>query len=400
MSTTLIILITAGVLLLLGFFTFKRLLKLEREKAAWDADKKNLESKAREYQESISKIKEDMLLHFESLANKIFETKSKNMQEVSEKNISNLLGPLKERMHDFQKKVEDIYTDEAKERRSLKDEIYKIVEESKKMSKETNDLTNALKGDNKMQGVWGEMVLETVLESSALVKGVEYTTQAEEMGLKGEQGGTQKPDVIINVPGGKHLVIDSKVSLTSYERYMSEDDQTKRMTHLNNFLKSVYSHVDELSEKKYQTIDKLNSPDFVLMFMPIEGAFSVALQNDKEMSMYAWSKNIVIVSPNNLLATLRTVESLWKLEKQNRNTKEIFRQSAALYDKFVALVEDIDNIGRYIDLTQKTYTEATNKLKFGKGNLLSRVEKLKELGVKPSKALPACDESDINENVL
>ncbi|MFH1222902.1 MAG: DNA recombination protein RmuC [Pseudomonadota bacterium] len=395
--TALYIILAALTLIALGYFVSKRLLKLEREKAAWDADKKNLELRAKEYQESIGKIKEEMLLHFESLSNKIFDAKSKNMQEVSEKNISNLLGPLKEKIQEFQKKVETVYSDESKERYALKQEIANIVKESQKMSSETNNLTKALKSDSKTQGVWGELVLETVLEASGLVKGEEYVLQAEEMGLKDELGKTQKPDVVINLPESRHLIIDSKVSLVSYERYVSEEDETKRAVHLGDFLKSLYAHVEGLAGRNYQLIEKLNSPDFVMMFIPIEGAFSLAVQKDKEIFTYAWSKNVGIVSPNNLLATLRTVSSLWKMENQNKHAKEIARQSAALYDKFASLLEDIEEIGKHLDLTRRTYDDAVNKLKYGKGNLLNRVESLKKLGVKPSKSLPLSDEADINE---
>ena len=372
-------------------------LKLEKEKSAWESERKSFELKVKEYQESLNKVKEEMHAQFEVLANNILDAKTKKMQEVSEKSIGDMLSPLRERMGEFQKKVEDLYTDEAKERRSLRDAIKDVVSESQKLFVGTDSLTKALKGDVKTQGAWGEMILETILESSGLVKDVEYTVQAEEMGLKDEHGNTQKPDIIITLPENKHLVVDSKVSLVSYNRYVSEDDELKKKVHLTDFLKSVYAHIDMLSNKKYQTIEKLNSPDFVLLFMPMEGAFSLAVQNDKELFSYAWSKNIGVVSPNNLLATLRTVSSIWKMENQNKYAKEIARQGAALYDKFAGLFEDIESIGRQLDLTRKAYDETVNKLKYGKGNLLNRVESLKKLGVKPSKSLPTGDDISIEE---
>ncbi|MDE3060751.1 MAG: DNA recombination protein RmuC, partial [Pseudomonadota bacterium] len=247
-----------------------------------------------------------------------------------------------------------------------------------------DSLTKALRGDVKAQGNWGEVMLERILEESGLRKGEDYVLQGEAMGLSGEDGGRQRPDVIIKLPDDKHVIIDAKVSLTAYERYCADGDES----HLRDFLKSVRNHVAGLESKRYQDNDKLNTPDVVMLFMPVEGAFALAMQQDRELHQYAWGKRIVIVSPTMLFANLRTIASLWRIERQNRYAYEIADQGGRLYDKFVGFIEDMQLIGRQMSGLHKSYDSAMNKLSEGRGNLVGSVEKLKSLGAKASKSLP------------
>jgi len=351
----------------------ERVVELERQTSAVENDKKNLQERIQTHQEDLQKLQGQLSTHFENLAGKILEQNTKKFSEHSEKNISTLLGPLKERIQDFQKKVEETYSHEARERFALKKEIEKIVEANQQITRETHNLTQALRGDVKAQGNWGEMILEKILEASGLRQGQEYIVQGKDLGLVNQEGKRLKPDVIINLPDDKHIIIDSKVSLT---------------LHFKQYLDSLYGHIDDLSAKEYQDLEQLDSPNFVLMFVPIEGAFSLAVQADDQLFSYAWERHIVIVSPTTLLATLRTVASLWKQERQNRNAQEIARQGGLLYDKFVGFLGDLERIGEALNKSQTAYSEAINKLQHGRGNILTKIEKLKDLGAKTSKSLP------------
>jgi DNA recombination protein RmuC len=264
------------------------------------------------------------------------------------------------------------------------------------MRQQTDNLTRALRGDVKAQGNWGEVMLERILEESGLRRDDDYTIQGMEMGLLAEDGSRQQPDVIVHLPDNKHIIVDAKVSLVAYERYCSAADDTQRELHCKDFLKSVKAHINGLEQKKYQHNEKLQTPDFVLMFMPVEGAYSFAVQQDRELHSYAWGKKIVLVCPATLFATLRTIASLWNIERQNRNTQEIARQGGALYDKFVDFVADMENINRHMSKASEVYDSAINKLKTGKGNLIGRAEKLRMLDIKTSKLLPKAliDEQD------
>jgi DNA recombination protein RmuC len=324
---------------------------------------------------------EKLEFKLKDISQQIFEEKSKRFREDSLRGMELMLNPFKEKMTEFQRKVEEMHLTDTKDRLKLHSEIERIVMTGQKMSLETENLTRALKGDVKLQGNWGELILEKVLEASGLREGEEFTLQGKDLKLKDEDGKHQMPDVIINLPEGKHLIIDSKVSLVSYERYVNEGTEED----LSNFLDSLYEHVKGLSKKSYHLLEKLVSPDYVMMFVPIEGAFTLAMQKDKELFNFAWERNIVFVSPSTLLATLRTVSSLWKQEKQNKNAIEIARQAGALYDKFAGVAEDLDQMQTQIRKVGDSFDQLKGKMLTGKGSLASRMENLKDLGAKSSK---------------
>ena len=327
-------------------------------------------------------------LRLKDISQQIFDEKSKRFREDSLRGMELMLNPFREKMTDFQKKVEEMHMVDAKDRIKLSTEIERIVMTGQKMSLETENLTRALKGDVKLQGNWGEMILEKVLEASGLREGEEFTLQGKDMKLKDEEGKHQMPDVIINLPEGKHLIIDSKVSLVAYERYVNDGTEED----LSNFLDSLYEHIKGLSKKSYHKLDKIISPDYVMLFVPIEGAFTLSMQKDRELFNFAWERSIVIVSPSTLLATLRTVSSLWKQEKQNKNAIEIARQAGALYDKFHGVAEDLDQMQLQIRKVGDSFDNLKSKMLTGKGSLASRMENLKELGAKSSKSLGAFTE--------
>lgn len=326
---------------------------------------------------------EKLKFELKTLTQQIFEEKSRNFREDSLKGMELILNPFREKMSDFQRKVEEMHMIETKDRLKLQSEIERIVLTGQKMSIETENLTRALKGDNKMQGNWGEMVLEKLLEASGLRSGEEFITQGREMGLKNEESKVQRPDVIIMLPDNKHLVIDSKVSLVSYERFVNDEEEAD----LSSFLDSLYAHIKGLSSKNYQSLDKLQSPDYVMLFVPIEGAFMLAMQKDREIFNYAWEKNIMLVGPSTLLATLRTVASLWKQERQTKNAVEIARQAGLLYDKFAGVAQDLDQMQLQIKKVGDSFDDLRSRMLTGKGSVASRMENLKELGAKTTKSI-------------
>ena len=337
----------------------------------------------------ITQLEEKFSLQFENLANRIFDEKNDRFKKESQEGLGNLLNPLRERLQEFQKKIDDSFGAQAREQISLKEEIKHIVSVNEKMSQQTENLTRALKGDVKAQGNWGEVILEKILESSGLRKDIEYKTQGASMGLRHvDDGSLIKPDVIIMLPEDKHIIIDAKVSLTAYERYCGTEDAGERARYLKEYLLSIRAHVNGLAQRRYPDADKLGTPDFVLMFMPIEGAYSLALQEDPALHSFAWDKKIVIVCPSTLFVTLKTIDSVWRLEKQNRNTQEIVRQGSGLYDKIVGFVEEMQELGNKINAAQNVYNEAFKKLSTGQGNIIKRTQDLKALGVKTSKDLP------------
>jgi DNA recombination protein RmuC len=292
---------------------------------------------------------------------------------------------LSEKIKSFEKKVDDVYLNDNKERAGLSEQIRMLHDLNQQMSKDANNLTKALKGETKTQGNWGEFILERVLEKSGLVKGQEYAVQES---ITDEEGKRLQPDVVIYLPESKCIIIDSKVSLVGYERYCSAEDEVIKANALKEHISSIKKHIANLSSKNYQNLYKIKSLDFVLLFMPIEPAFSLAVQNDMELFNDAFEKNIVIVSPSTLLATLRTIASIWRQENQNRNALEIARQSGALYDKFQSMVTDLLEVGRRFHSVQDNYEEVMKKLSTGKGNLITSVEKIKKLGAKATKSLP------------
>lgn len=336
-------------------------------------------------QQSAQDAKDNLANQFKNLANEILEEKSKKFTEQNQQNLDILLKPLQEKLTDFRKQVDDTYQSEARERFALKQEVGRLAELNLQMSNDTKALTNALRGESKTQGDWGELVLETILENSGLRKGEEYLVQDSHTLTDGSR---LQPDVVIRLPESKHLVIDSKVSITAYTNYVQADNEQAKELALNQHVASLKQHIQGLSAKNYQDLYGLGSIDFVLMFIPVEPAFLSAMRHAPDLYQDALKKNIVIVCPSTLLATVRTVAHLWRQEQQNRNAQEIARQCAALYDKFVGFVEDLDKIGQRLDQAHGSYVDAVNKLKSGKGNLIRTAENVKKLGVKPNKSLP------------
>jgi DNA recombination protein RmuC len=369
--------------LITGFLVSNKM-KLESE--TWRAKFEAQSTTAEKSKEDSENLKQQVVLQFENLAQKIFEEKSTRFSDQNHKQISTLLDPLKERIKDFEKKVEDTYSQERFERGHLKGEISKLIELNQTMSKEAHNLVLALKGENKTQGNWGEFILENILERSGLRKGEEYFTQET---LRGSEGEMLRPDVIVQLPDNKHLIVDSKMTLIAYEGYCSATDEISKERFAIQHVESLKRHISELSDKKYHLSEKIISPDFVMLFMPIEPAFALAFQLKPEIFEQAWSKNIAIVSPTTLLATLRTVASLWKQERQQKNALEIAKRGGELYDKFANIVKDLETLGERIGSVQKTHSDIMGKISTGRGNLISQVEKLKELGAKAEKSLPA-----------
>ena len=333
---------------------------------------------------SIQEIQQKFQLEFQNIANKLLEEKSQKFTEVNRTSLDILLNPLKENIKAFEEKVDKVYKAESDERNVLRGEITQLMALNKQISQEATNLTKALKGDSKKQGNWGEVVLERVLERSGLVKDREYRLQASLTDLDGNR---LQPDAIIDLPDEKHLIIDSKVSLIAYERLVNAETEDERKLYSKAHVESIRGHVLNLSSKNYHDLYQINSPDFVLLFVPIESSFSFAVQIDAELFSDAWDKRVVIVSPSTLLATLRTIASIWKQERQNRNVLEIANLSGKMYDKFVGFVADMEGIGKNIKLSQNAYDSAINKLVEGNGNLTRTAEKIKSLGAKANKQL-------------
>jgi len=350
-----------------------------------EGDFLNLQEKLETQKKEMESLQQKFTTEFENIAAKILKQNTAEFSAANQKSITELLSPLKEKIQVFEKRVEDTYEKGLKDQTDLKAELKKLHDLNLKISDEANNLTRALKGDVKKQGNWGEMILERILERSGLTEGREYQKQES---VLSENGQRFQPDVVIHLPDQKHIVVDSKVSLVAYERLVNADNDKDRINHVKEHLMSVRSHIKILSEKHYQHAQGFNSPDFVLLFIPIESSFSIAVQEDQDLFSYAWDNKVVIVSPSTLLATLRTIASIWQQENQNRNALEIARQSGALYDKFVGFIEDMESIGKSIDTTRKNYEMATNKLYTGAGNLVKRAENIKKLGAKTTKELP------------
>ena len=361
----------------------KEALAIQLSKSETDFD--NLLERNREQKQEVEQLQEKFTKEFENLANKILEEKTSKFTEQNKENLKNILSPLQDKIQLFEKKVEDTHKESIDYHAALRQQIIGLRDMNEQMSKETLNLTKALKGDSKMQGNWGELVLERVLEKSGLEKDREYFVQ---QSFVTEEGNRVFPDVVINLPDGKKMIVDSKVTLTAYERYINEDDDTLKAQHLKEHVISINRHVEQLGNKNYQDLYQMESPDFVLLFIPIESAFAVALNEDTSLYNKAFEKNIVIVTPSTLLATLRTIDSMWTNQKQQENALEIARQAGALYDKFEGFVADLVKIGKKMDEAKVEYQGAMNKLVDGKGNLITSVEKLKKMGAKAKKALP------------
>ncbi len=352
-----------------------------------ETDLKNSEEKLRNNKDEIENLQEKFTKEFENLANKILEDKSKKFTEQNQVNIEQILNPLQEKINTFEQKVDNTNKENIARHAALGQHLKSLHEQNVKISLEANNLAKALKGESKTQGNWGELILERVLEKSGLEKGREYEME-KSFAVNNDNKQRLRPDVIVHLPDNKKMVVDSKVSLTAYEKYVNSDDETEKESFLKEHIASLNRHVSQLSEKKYEDLYEIESPDFVLLFVPVEPAFAVAINNDNQLYNKAFEKNIVIVTPATLLATLRTIDSMWNNEKQQRNALEIARQAGALYDKFEGLYSDLIKIGSKMDSAKNDYDDAINKLKTGRGNLINSVEKIKKLGAKAKKSLP------------
>lgn len=353
----------------------------------------HLNKRIEEQKKEVEELQEKFKLEFTNIANKLLKQNSVELAETNQKRLDEILSPLKENIKNFEQKVDDKYEKELKERTSLMEQIKSLSELNQQMRTDAQSLTKALKGDSKAQGNWGELILEKILESSGLIKGEEYETQ---YATTNDEGSRIYPDVIIKLPDEKHIVVDSKVSITAFTNYLEVEDEVEKENYQKAHLISVKKHIDELSAKNYANAKGIDSPDFVLMFMPSEPSFSFTLQLDATLYNYAWDKKIVIVSPTTFLATLKTVASVWKQERQTKNAIEIARQSGALYDKFVGFIEDLEKIEKGLKSARGAYDGAMNKLKTGSGNLIGRAEKIKALGAKTKKEIPSELKDDAN----
>ncbi|MBL4668064.1 MAG: DNA recombination protein RmuC [Flavobacteriales bacterium] len=359
--------------------------QLLSENAQLKEANQNLESRLKEHKKEVDQLQQKFSLEFENIANKLLKQNTTDFAESNQKRLSEILNPLKENIKSFEKKVDETYEKELRDRTSLIEQIKSLEKLNTQMSEDAHNLTKALKGDNKAQGNWGELILEKVLESSGLIDGEEYKTQ---YSTTNDEGNRIQPDVIILLPENKHIIVDAKVSLIAYQEYINSEDKEVRESSLKSHINSVKSHIKGLSEKHYTTGKGLDSPDFVLLFMPIESSFGLAMQTDNQLYQYAWDKKVVIVTPSTLLATLKTIKSVWNNEKQTKNAIEIARQAGALHDKFVGFVEDMEKIKKSLDQSNLAYDKAFNKLKTGNGNLIDATIRLEKLGAKTKKQLP------------
>lgn len=355
--------------------------KLGRQETLLEQERKQHEDKLK----MLHQAREQMGLEFKNLANEILEQKGKAFTDANKQNLQHILQPLSEKIKQFEKKVEDTYDREAKERFSLAREIRNLQELNTRISEDAVNLTRALKGESKTQGIWGEVILERVLERSGLKKGSEYEVQAS---FTSSEGKRQQPDVIVHLPENKDVIIDAKVSLTAYENFSSEEDEERKAEFLKQHLQSIRTHIKTLSAKDYHQLEGIESLDFVMMFLPVEAAFTLAVQEDNTLFTEAFEKNIVLVGPSTLLATLRTIQNIWRYEHQNRNALDIAARAGRLYDKFAGFTKELEDIGQRIGQTQDAYDRAHRQLSSGRGNLVGQVEKLKTLGARASKQLP------------
>ena len=361
-----------------------KVLELNSKLSSLQSDYNNLQQKLAEQKGELEEIQQKFTKEFENLANKIFEEKTNKFSEQSKANLSEILNPLREKITEFQSKVEETNKESIDRFASLRQQLFNLKELNQQMSQDAQNLVRALKGDTKAQGDWGEIQLERILERSGLRKGEEYTVQES---FSTEEG-RKRPDVIVHLPEDKKIIIDSKVSLVHYERFVSAESEEEKNLNLRSFIDSVKKHIKDLSDKNYQNLFDTGSLDFVLMFIPIEPAFSLAIQFGEDLYAQAWDKRIIIVSPMNLFVALRTIANIWKQEYQNQNVLEIAKQSGALYDKFVGFVDDLKSVGDRMDQAKASYVDAMKKLTTGTGNLVKRAENIKKLGAKTSKSLP------------
>jgi DNA recombination protein RmuC len=360
--------------------------ELTRDLSQAETNLSNLSEKLEQQTKELEKLQDRFQKEFQLIADKILKDNANELSQKHQKELQQVLQPLKEKIKLFEDNIEKKYLDETKERINLKAELVKLLELNTTLNLQAQNLTTALKGENKTQGNWGEMILERILESSGLQKGEEYLTQVSDTNAQNRR---IQPDIIVKLPEDKHLIIDSKVSLVAYECFISNTKESVKDDSMKSHLQSIRTHIKSLNEKNYQSASKLQSPDFVLLFMPIEAAFSLALQHDSELFNFAWERKVVIVSPTTLLASLRTISSVWKNERQTKNAQDIAEKAGNLYDKFVGFLKDMENIDKSLKSAQNHYNDAFNKLGSGRGNLVKRAEQLKELGAKTNKSIPS-----------
>lgn len=361
-----------------------QVLDLTRQVSQWETSHRNLQQKLNEQKQEVEELNKKFTTEFKNLANEIFEEKSKKFTTQNKENLGELLNPLREKISEFQKKVEDSHLAGEKRSSALGVELKNLKELNQQITQEAKSLTLALRGDSKTQGSWGEMQLEAILEKAGLQKDIHYF---KERNLKTEEGANQRLDYVINLPDGKHLILDSKVSLSAYSRYFDTDDETEKAAQLKAHVNSIYAHIKLLGEKNYQNLYDINTPDYVMMFVANEPALTMALREDPQLYEKALAKNIALVSTTTLLATLRTISYIWKQDLQNKNAEEIARQAGAMFDKFEGFTKDLMKLGKDLDTAQNTYKASMNKLVDGRGNLVKSSQKLRELGAKSTKDL-------------
>lgn len=362
-----------------------QLVSLQRMLAGKESDLIHITERLNEHKKEVEELQKKFTTEFENLANKILEEKTGKFTEQNKTNLDAILKPLQEKIKDFEKRVEETHKKDIEDRASIQERIKNLVESSNKISEEANNLTKALKGESKTQGNWGELILENILERSGLVKDREYFVQ---QSFRAEDGNRFQPDVVVKYPGDRSVVIDSKVSLVAYERFITSNDEKDKERALNEHLLSIKNHIRGLGDKSYQDLYQLKTLDFVMLFLPIEPAYLIAIQKEPDLWNFAYDKRILLISPTNLIAALKMIASIWRQEYQSQNVLEIAQQSGALYDKFVGLVDDLQDIGNKLESTRKAHDSAMNKLSTGKGNLLGRVESIKKLGAQTKKDLP------------
>ncbi len=365
-------------------------LDLRANLARYETEKLALQDKLNQERLRQDEIHQRYADQFENLAQRLMQRNANQLSDMNEEKLNAVLGPLKQKIQSFENRIEANHQEHTVGRKLLQQEVQRLAQLNQQISADAQNLTHALKGDNKTQGLWGEVVLERILNHSGLQKGQEFFTQGSGLNLKNEYGRHQKPDVVVMLPEKKHIIIDAKVSLKAYEAYINSDDEMMQAQQLKQHLTSIKGHVNNLSEKYYQKLDQLRSLDFVLMFLPVEGSLSLALQSDQaDLLTYAWERKVILVTPTTLLATLKTIAFLWRNEKQHANAMQIAKEGGRIFDKICGLVTDLNMLGKGLNQAQKMYESSMNKLSKGKGNLLGRARKLKELGVESHKRLPA-----------
>ncbi len=362
--------------------------ELKNIASQWKKDIERWEEKWQEEQKRLKEKEEIFRKEFENLANKILEDKSRKFTQQNKENLDQILNPFKEKMEEFKQKVERVDKDSFGRHKEMKEQLNQLKDMNQRLSQDAINLTKALKGDSKTQGIWGEAILNSLLEKSGLEKGREYFVQESYKANDHEDRQRLQPDVIIHLPDNKRMIIDSKVSLSAYERYINSEDKDEESNNIKQHHISVKTHINELSKKRYEDLLEGLTPEFVLMFIPVEPAFSLAIREEPSLYNTAFEKNIVIVTPSTLLATLKIVDSMWQNEKQRQNAFEIAKEAGALYDKFHGLIEDLINMGNKLDKARDSYNDVMNKLSKGRGNLIKKVENLKTLGAKAKKQLP------------